>query len=136
MRGNGRKSDLASGVNKVRTGSRMDDRVEYALMILGGVGIFGGIAAICIGWFGASHTPNTFEQTPYVISGGLLGLALVFAGGCFYFSYWLTRMVRESRESREEANQAFRTMNEVAELLAAALRDDGTSTNGEATFVA
>jgi hypothetical protein len=62
----------------------------------------------------------------------------VFAGGFFYFAYWLTRMVRETRESREEANKAFRTMNEMAELLATVLKDldaQESTTNGQ-TFVA
>jgi hypothetical protein len=131
---------LAEGVGKLRGRSRRDEIVERVLMIGGGVLLLGGFVAIVIGWFGASHTPLPFEQTPFIISGGLLGLALVFAGGFFYFAYWLTRMVRETRESREEANKAFRTMNEMAELLATVLKDldaqeSGSMTNGQ-TFVA
>ena len=112
---------------------------EKGLMYIGGVALFGGIIAILIGWFGASHTPNVFEQIPYMISGGLLGLGLIFVGGSFYFSYWITRMVRENRESREEAVKAYRTMSEMAELLAAVLRgedEEGASSNGEGRFVA
>jgi membrane-bound ClpP family serine protease len=129
---------LAEGVGKLRGRSRRDEIVERVLMIGGGVLLLGGFVAIVIGWFGASHTPLPFEQTPFIISGGLLGLALVFAGGFFYFAYWLTRMVRETRESREEANKAFRTMNEMAELLATVLKDldsQEASPNGQA-FVA
>src|SRR5207248_4882326 len=61
------------------------------------------------------------------------------AGGSFYFSYWLTRMVRETRESREEASRTFRTMNEMAELLAAVLREEETgvrATSADGSFVA
>src|SRR5205823_3718640 len=115
---------LAENVSKLRSRSRTDEIVERVLMIGGGVALLGGFVAIVIGWFGAAHTNVSFEQTPFIISGGLLGLGLVFAGGFFYFGYWLTRMVRETRESREEANKAFRAMNEMTELLAAILRDD------------
>ena len=118
---------LAEGVGKLRARSARGDRIERWLMIGGAVLIFGGIVAIVIGWLGASHTEFVFEQIPYMVSGGLLGLGLVMAGGSFYFSYWLTRMVRETRESRDEANRAFRTMNEMAELLATVLREDGAS---------
>jgi len=130
---------LTEGVSKLRLRSRNDQIVERFLMIGGGVALLGGFVAIVIGWFGTSHTALPFEQTPFLISGGLLGLGLIFAGGFFYFGYWLTRMVRETRESREEANKAFRTMNEMVELLAAILREDETTTsaagNGQA-FVA
>ena len=115
---------LSEGVGKLRGKSRNDEVIERVLMIGGGVLLVGGFAAILVGWFGASHTGYTFEQIPYLLSGGMLGLALVFAGGAFYFAYWLTRMVRESRESRVEATKAFKTMNEVAELLAAVLREE------------
>src|SRR2546421_5861226 len=124
---------LAENVGKLRGRSRTDEKVERYLMIGGGVLLLGGVVAIVIGWIGAAHTPNVFEQIPYMISGGMLGLALVFAGGSFYFAYWLTRMVRESRESRAEAARAFKTMNEMAELLAAILRDEdpaGSASNG------
>src|SRR5438105_2525020 len=100
---------LAEGVGKLRAKSGSDEVVERVLMIGGGVLLLGGFVAIVIGWFGASHAGNVFEQIPYMISGGLLGLGLVFAGGAFYFAYWLTRMVRETRESREEATKAYRT---------------------------
>ena len=49
----------------------------------------------------------------------------------------LRRMVRENRESREEATRAYRTMNEMAELLAAVIRDDeAAAANGDGRFVA
>jgi hypothetical protein len=41
------------------------------------------------------------EQNSYLLSGGLLGLALVIAGGFFYFGYWLTRQFYESRKHNE-----------------------------------
>jgi hypothetical protein len=130
---------LSAGVKGLRGRGQYDHLIERGLLIGGGVALVGGLAAICIGWFGASHTPNVFEQIPYMISGGLLGLGLVFVGGSFYFSYWLNRMVHENRESREEAQRTYRTLNEMVELLAAALREDDeepATGNGELRVVA
>jgi hypothetical protein len=48
-------------------------------------------------------------------------------------------MVRETRESREEAAKAFRTMNEMAELLASVLREEehvGAVPSADGRFVA
>ena len=39
-----------------------------------------GLAAILLGWAGASRSILMEEQLPYLISGGLFGLALAFIG--------------------------------------------------------
>ena len=54
-----------------------------------------GLLLVVLGYWGAAHAPREIQQVPYLISGGLLGLALVFAGGFAYFAYWLTRILRE-----------------------------------------
>jgi hypothetical protein len=61
---------------------------------LAGAALLGiGLLAIVGGWYGVSHTARAWRQTPYLVSGGLFGLALVFVGGFAYFSHWLTRLV-------------------------------------------
>jgi hypothetical protein len=70
-----------------------------ALPYVGAALIFVGIALILLGWRGAANTPLLFEQVPYLISGGLLGTALVALGGLLYFSYWLTVVARDQRET-------------------------------------
>ena len=130
---------LSRGVRGLRGRGRYDHLIERGLLIVGGVALFGGLAAICIGWIGAAHTPLLPEQIPYVISGGLLGVGFVLVGGFFFFSYWLTRLIRDNRESRDEAQRAYRTMSEMAELLAAVLREDDEDlppSNGEVKVVA
>jgi hypothetical protein len=86
------------------------------LLVVGGVLMPLGVVFILLGWLGASRTPLVFEQIPYMISGGLLGLALVFAGGFLYFAYWQTLLVREQRQSREDLAASLRR---IEELLAA-----------------
>jgi hypothetical protein len=61
-------------------------------LLLGSVLMAGGLAAILIGWFGASGTNQVWAQMPYLISGGLLGLALVFAGAALVFAFYLARL--------------------------------------------
>jgi hypothetical protein len=56
-----------------------------------------GLLAIAVGWYGVSHTARTWRQTPYLVSGGLLGLGLIFLGGFAYFGFWMTTFVEESR---------------------------------------
>jgi hypothetical protein len=70
---------------------------QVRLMIIGGFLLPLGVVCILLGWYGASHTPYSFEQTSYVISGGLLGLGLVFAGGFLYFGGWVSRLVESAR---------------------------------------
>ena len=41
-----------------------------------------------------------FEQIPYMISGGLIGLGLVMIGSFAYFAYWFTRMFHREQRAR------------------------------------
>ena len=72
------------------------------LLVVGAVLVPLGIALVLLGWQGASNTPLVFEQIPYLISGGLLGLGLMVLGGLVYFGYWLSLLVKESRLERRE----------------------------------
>jgi hypothetical protein len=87
---------LTDGVRHLRAGGRikLDERI---LLLLAGIVAPLGLIAVLIGWYGAAHTPHLFEQVPYLISGGLFGIALVFLGGFFYFAHWLTTLVKEHR---------------------------------------
>jgi hypothetical protein len=87
--------------------------VPRVLMIGGGALLILGLAFIGLAWYGAAHTPYLFEQVPYLISGGLLGLGLAFAGGFMYFAYWLTRLVRDNRQEADRAVQALAEIKRV-----------------------
>ncbi|MBV9291466.1 MAG: hypothetical protein JO222_03365 [Frankiales bacterium] len=103
---NSRFARLSAGVQALRTRAANTD-LERALLIVGGILMPLGVLLIILGWQGASHTPLPFEQNSYLISGGILGLALVFAGGFVYFAYWQTVRIRESREQARELTAAL-----------------------------
>ena len=91
------RRSFASAVRSLRTGAGSLNLSERTLMVAGGVLAPLGVLFVLLGWIGASRTPNLFEQIPYLISGGVLGLALVFLGAFFYFAHWITELVKESR---------------------------------------
>jgi len=89
--------ELAASLARLRRRAQLVATQRW-LAVAGGVMIPLGAVLILAGWYGSAHTTLPWEQTPYVISGGLLGLALVVAGASFYFGYWLTRLVGGQRE--------------------------------------
>ncbi|HUR13775.1 MAG TPA: hypothetical protein VM097_04700 [Mycobacteriales bacterium] len=92
------------------------------MLVVGGTLLPLGVMLVLLGWWGASHTVFVFEQVPYLLSGGVLGLALVIAGGFLYFAYWLTLMVRESRLGRAELADALGRVERLLEEAGAAPR--------------
>jgi hypothetical protein len=120
----GRLERLGDAVSRIRGGRKMD--TDRAQLIVGGALAVLGLVAILIGWMGASKSGFEFEQIPYLISGGLLGLALCFLGGFVYFAYWVTRLVRESRAQSDRAA-------ELLDRIAETLNGNGAVSNGSRT---
>ncbi|MFL6239394.1 MAG: hypothetical protein ACJ735_07910 [Actinomycetes bacterium] len=101
-----RQSRLAARVRNVRTRAGAG-QLDRWLLIIGGVLLPLGVLLILLGWLGASRTILPFEQIPYVVSGGLLGIAFVIIGGFVYFAYWQTLLVRDTRAERRELVDAL-----------------------------
>src|SRR3954453_14303185 len=97
---------LAEQVRRLRTRASAG-HLDRWLLIGGGIMMPLGIVFILLGWAGAARTPLPFEQNDYLISGGLLGLALVVAGGFTYFAYWQTVRMPESRAQAAEMTNAI-----------------------------
>lgn len=108
-----RAERFQDGVRRLRIGRTSGALGERILLILGGVLAPAGVVVVLLGWYGASHTSYSFEQLPYVISGGLLGLALVFIGCFFYFAHWLTQLVKEHREQSAAILAALERLTEA-----------------------
>ena len=92
-----RDERFAEGVRTLRVGGATFRLEERLLMVIGGIIAPLGIIVVLLGWWGASNTPYVFEQVPYLISGGVFGLCLVFLGAFFYFTHWVTQLVKEHR---------------------------------------
>jgi len=78
---------------------RRRSRMRNGLGLIGTMLMTAGIAAILFAWWGVAHTGYTFEQIPYVVSGGMLGLGLIGVGGFLYFGSWLTKLIEEQRQT-------------------------------------
>jgi hypothetical protein len=99
--------------------------VAAALMALG-------VAVILIGWAGAADATVVEEQVPYLISGGLLGVALTTIGALTLFSHWLTVGIREARAREVARRQDHAELIETLELLAGSLANREGVGNGAA----
>jgi hypothetical protein len=98
-----RQDKLADRVRALRGAGRLGiTGSDRWMLVVGGTMVPLGIVLVLLGWYGAARTVLVFEQVPYLISGGLLGVALVFGGGFTYFAYWLTLMVRENRTAQSD----------------------------------
>ena|SRR5436190_3808275 len=100
---------------------RITEDPQRLLLVGGGLLVALGIAAIGLGYWGTAHTGRLFLQVPYLMSGGILGLALVFAGGFAYFAAWLTSLVREHRALAERLDHQTEVMAAALERIERAL---------------
>ncbi|MEO7429618.1 MAG: hypothetical protein ABIY48_09585 [Acidimicrobiales bacterium] len=100
--------------------------LEHRIALVGGLLLAAGAVLVLLGWYGAAHTSRVYLQIPYVISGGLLGVVLAFAGGCAYLASWLTRLVQDQQARTDEAVAAARdttaALVRIEALLAAGAR--------------
>jgi hypothetical protein len=91
-----------------------------------------GVAAIIIGWLGASDSILIEEQVPYLISGGQLGGALAVIGGQCLFAHWLTVSIREARAHNAARRAEHEQLIQQVATLTAALLERDQSANGTA----
>jgi hypothetical protein len=130
---NGRIDRLSDQVRRIRTRASAGSLDRY-LLIVGGVLMPVGILVIILGWVGASRTPLPFEQNDYLISGGILGLGLVIAGGFTYFAYWQTVRIRESRVQSADLTAAITRLEGL--LSGGVSAKGGTAVAAKRNFVA
>ena len=112
--------------------------VERLLAVASAVLLPLGLLVILLGWYGAAHTPYLFEQVPYLISGGILGLGLAVVGGLVYFGSWVARGAAEQRAKSEELASLLREIRDEmrSSSTGPAPRRAAARSNGKAPFVA
>ena len=64
--------------------------------------VVGGLVAVVVAWILASGTILTFEQIPYLMSGGLIGVCLVAVGA----TLWLSADLRDEWRKLDRLEQA------------------------------
>ncbi len=113
-----RLARLAAGVDgsRRREGGARD--VQRIMNALGALVIGLGIMAVILGWYGASHSPYLYQEIPYLISGGLLGVALVIAGTAAFLGSWALRQIQESRRDARTVVAALERLERTGRALA------------------
>lgn len=101
-----------------------------------------GASLILLGWFGAANSILVQEQLPYLISGGMLGTALLVGGGMLYLGSWVAKLAGQNREQQEALRNTIELLREDVRSLRGAgavawpadggTADDGPSMNGAA----
>ena len=106
--GASRRARFRDAVGRLSERSTSADLVRW-MLIPGSVCVVLGLIAIGLGWYGAANTAREIEQVPYLISGGVLGLALVLLGGLLLVStFWVAilRKLQQEANDRAEASVA------------------------------
>lgn len=111
-----RRTPAAEGrvVNAAATHDHRYRTVQLVLFAAGAVLMPLGIVVIGLGWYGTAHSHYDYDQRTYLISGGILGLGLVFLGGFLYFGAWLAKVAADQREG---ARQLADTILVLADLV-------------------
>lgn len=86
--------------------------IQLVLFAAGAVLMPLGIVVIGLGWYGTAHSHYDYDQRTYLISGGIMGLGLVFLGGFLYFGAWLAKVAADQRDSTRQLADALMILAE------------------------
>ena len=130
-----REEALAHGADELsdRRRSRLED--PRLLPAIAASTMTMGLTAIMLGWFGAARSTLIEEQVPYLISGGLLGLALATIGALTLFSHWLTVSIKEARQRELTRRQDHVELMEALHALAGRTGEEGSDGRARSTRV-
>ncbi|MFP5255195.1 MAG: hypothetical protein ACLGI8_05020 [Acidimicrobiia bacterium] len=107
-----RRQRFRAAIRELSERSSSQDLVRWVL-VPGSVAVVLGFIAMVLGWVGAARTAREIEQIPYLISGGLIGLALVVLGGLLLVSAFWVAVLRKLHDEAEA-----RSATGLAELQA------------------
>lgn len=99
-----RRARFRTAIADLSARSSSDDLVRW-MLVPGSILVFLGFVVMVLGWVGAARTAREIEQIPYLISGGLVGLAMVLLGGLLLVStFWVAVMRKLQSESGNEVD--------------------------------
>jgi hypothetical protein len=117
---------LAEGIDNISDGPRSLLAHPRLLVVVAASLMVIGILSVILGWFGAANATIVEKQLPYLISGGLLGVALSTIGALLFFTHWLTVAVKDARQHsvgrEKEHRQLIAEMQLEHQALIAELR--------------
>lgn len=128
-----RRRSLTEAIAALRV-PRANVSLETVFLTVGALFLPIGLVVIILGWYGAAHTGHIYEQNSYIISGGLLGLGLIFVGFALYVGYWMTRQIRATETGTQQTLRALRQLQE--ELRTGGVGGDVASSTDADVFVA
>jgi hypothetical protein len=99
-----RRRRFRESLRDVASRSTSDDLLRW-MLVPASILVIVGFNFMLFGWIGASGTFRQIEQIPYLISGGLVGLALVFLGGLLLASTFWVMVVKKMQAESEERTQ-------------------------------
>lgn len=83
------------------------------LILPGAFFVVAGFVFMFLGWYGASRTPREIEQIPYLISGGFIGMGMMFVGGLLLASaFWMGMLQRFSEAADERLEKRLDEMEQ------------------------
>jgi hypothetical protein len=129
-----RQRSLVEAISSMR-GRLVKVTLDGFFLTLGALCLPIGIVTIILGWYGAAHTGHVYEQNDYLISGGLLGLGIIFIGGFLYFGYWMTRQIRATETAGQQMLRALERLQGNTGGGVSAGAGSGTSATGEVLVV-
>ncbi len=120
----GRLEELLAGAYTLRVPGqteRRERRLYWSAIALA----IAGLVVIGLGWWGASGTKYVYQELPYVISGGIFGVALVFLGAALFARYSVARLLRYwlARLVADQQIQTDRVVDAIAKLADAVTRE-------------
>ena len=111
-----RRARFRAATGRLAERSSSTDLITW-MLVPGSIALLLGLGAITLGWVGAARTTREIEQIPYLISGGLLGLALVILGGLLLISTFWVAVLRKLQQEADE--RAARSVAELQERVTA-----------------
>jgi hypothetical protein len=83
------------------------------LLLPGALAVLFGFIFMFFGWYGAARTPRAIEQVPYLISGGFIGLGMVFVGAILLASaFWMAMLQRFTEDADERSEKRLQELEE------------------------
>lgn len=122
----------ASGLKRAEPLRRVDQVMEIVGIALLPVGL----TALLVGWLGVASNGLVFLQLPYVVSGGMLGVGLLFAAGTIYLASWISRTSAVQRRQNDEILHALRQLQQTMTVLPLAGAGGGNGHGNGVHFLA